>query len=63
MKIHYKYINEYTEDGTIKIIFIKSEEYDSYMIIINLHGQLSVSMQKILLLIATTLYEMYIINH
>ena len=38
--IKYKYLNEYIEDGMIKIVFIKLAENDGNMLTKNPHGEL-----------------------
>ena len=38
--IRYKYVNEYAEDGVIKIIFVKSEDNNSDILTKNLGGEL-----------------------
>ena len=38
--IRYKYVNEYLEDGTVKIIFVKSAENDSDILTKNLSAEL-----------------------
>ena len=38
--ISYKNVNEFIEDGTIKIVLVKSDENDSNIIANNLVGQL-----------------------
>jgi len=38
--IRYKYVNEYVEDGVIKIIFVKSGDNDSDIMTKNLGGDL-----------------------
>jgi hypothetical protein len=38
--IRYKYVNEYVEDGTVKIIFVKSADNDSDVLTKNLSAEL-----------------------
>ena len=38
--IRYKYVNEYVEDGVVKIIFVKSSESDSIILTKNLNTAL-----------------------
>ena len=38
--IRYKFVNEYVEDGTVKIIFVKSKENDADIFTKNLNGEL-----------------------
>ncbi len=40
MDIRYKFVNEYVEDGIVKIIFVKSKENDADIFTKNLHGEL-----------------------
>ena len=38
--IRYKYLNEYVEDSTVEIVFIKSAENDSNMLMKNISQEL-----------------------
>ena len=38
--IQYKYVNEYVEDGVVKIVFVKSAENDSYILTKKLSAEL-----------------------
>ena len=41
MDIWNKYVNRYVEDRIVKIVFVKSAENDSNVLIKNLHGDLN----------------------
>ena len=40
VNIWYKYVNEYVEDGIVKIVFVKSAENDSNILTKNLSAEL-----------------------
>ena len=40
MDIRYKYVNDYVEDGIVKIVFVKSSDKDSDILIKNLSTEL-----------------------
>ena len=40
MDIRYKYVNEYVEDGVVKIVFVKSVDNDNDILTKNLSAEL-----------------------